>query len=550
MRGPPIAAHGQLTPPPFVDISRSITWFGGVNDGATNNDAAFTKAITNATGPVNILIPAGPGFVISGTVFFATTQVVNLIGQGIGVSKIIISPAATFGSGAAQLFKWSNVNGVRVSGLTVDVNGSTSAAVNTSFSMSILFFGLCSNTMGADVAVINMTAGMGGISMDGPTRFWLLRNYITQTASHSNGKGLWIGSSSGTPSGGVIDGNTLIGTNTLIDGNGHRIINNDISGWGYGSAVGLGISIANLANNRDNVVANNYLHDSMVGQDTSSAYASGVENWAQRTTITGNVVCRNSGTGIGNGGLNAMISGNLVFGNGTGGVNQAGIGGAASGGASPAGTIYSGNRVFDDGSGFQLWGYQDFNAGLGAQTFSGNDFTGNVTGAYNFTNANAPNVFFIPAHETFYNLPAGIGSNATVTLDTVLTVTIPANKLGADNDKMHIRAGGTFAATTDAKTVQFKLGSTVLWTGASSVAAQSCWSVDIWFHRRTSGSEDWTAMGSLQNNGNANATLSGTTGLAMTSANDVTVLMQDATAATANAVRMEQMTIEIFHQTR
>lgn len=539
--------------------ARSIKEFGAKCDGVTNDDVAFTAAFTSAAVSKTILIPAGANCLVSGNVRFHPPSgvTVNLIGQGIGVSKITIGSyvgptftPAIFSATPQQLFDEPNTTGWTARDLTIDVANATSLSANTAFSMSIFHCGLCTRTRFENLEFLNANPGMAMIALDGVTTCWIKNSYSQQTASHSNGKGIWIGSSAGTPSGCVIDGNTLVGTDILLDGFGHRVTNNDISGWGYGSGVGVGISIANLAVNRDNFLGTNYIHDSMVGQDTSLAYASGIENWAQRTTIFGNTLCRNSGTGLGSGGLNGDVTGNTLCGNGTGGVLRAGIGGSASGAASPAGTIYTGNHSYDDGSGNQLFGYQDNNNALGAQTFNGNDFTGNVTGNYSINASNAPTTFYIPSLEQFFVLAAAVSNGADTTADVVNTTTIPALKMGADGDWMHIIAGGSFGATTDSKTVQIKFGGALLYSVNSVVAAQSSWSADIWVHRKSATTQDWTTVGGLLNNGNSNGSNTNTMALVLTSPNDIVVTCQNATTATAGSVKLETMRVEIYHQTK
>lgn len=424
--GGPFTATGgntsRASPDRAADVI-SIKDFGAKCDGTTNDDAAFTAAVTNATGPRTLLIPAGPACIVSGAVRFHTSQVVSLAGQGAGISTIKLSAGVVFPSTPFQLFDWPNTNGVSVQGITFDLNNATSTSVTTSFSESLLHCGLCFNWRVIDNAFINSNPGIGLVSGDGVTRFWITGNYMQQTASHSNGKAIWIGSSAGTaPSFGVIANNTIDGSNISLDGHDHRVTNNSVANWGYGSGLGVGINISMLANNYNNVVQGNQFHDSMTGADASSAYPSGIENWAQRTVIISNVLWNNSGSGIGNGGPNSLLEGNIAYDNGTSGNLQAGISAAISGAATPDGSRYIGNYAYDSGAGTQSYGYYDATNGTGAAYFSGNNFSG-VLDAMSTRSANIPNYVF--GGNTLSN--AVVGSFATfTTLTTTGTWTAPA----------------------------------------------------------------------------------------------------------------------------
>ncbi len=528
----------------FVDIRM----FGAACDGVTNDDAAFTAAFTGATSNRTILIPQGATCLISGTVSFTSAFAVSLVGAASGSSVIKFASGLNFPATTFSVFRWSGGSvhlGGTISDLTFDLNGATQTAATETFTARIVHSQLATGMRVQNCRFINSNPGIGCIVFDGTVRAIIRNNYFQQTASANNGKAIWIGSSAGVPSYNLIDGNVLVGTNMLVDGTGNKIIGNDVSGWGYGAGIGVGISTANVATNLDAVVIGNYLHDSRAGTDASGVDPNGIENWSQRSLITGNIAARNWGYGIGNGGAYSLVDGNTCFDNGGGGVKTAGFGSMLAGAVSGSNGIFSNNRAYDTGGGVQLTGYKDSNNNISGVGFVGNTFIG-PNGAYDLNDPNRTTYTFSPPLNVLSVDGVLVGNGADTTEDTLKTVTLAAKTLNKVGDTIHISAGGTFAASTDVKTLRVKFGGTAVISPPGVAAGEIKWGVDIWITKTGLNTQSYNAIGRVLNSSN-DGTSSGTLAITETAAIAVVVTGQNATNSVASSVTVQMLRVELIH---
>jgi hypothetical protein len=94
---------------------------------------------------------------------------------------------------------------------------------------------------------------------------------------------------------GYVAGNTAVGCGGQTASAGARWIGNDVSGIAFGA--GLFISQLNSATH-DNLVADNYFHDSVGTIDVNTTPNRGIECHGQREQIVGNKLFRNGGSNL------------------------------------------------------------------------------------------------------------------------------------------------------------------------------------------------------------------------------------------------------------
>lgn len=524
-------------------------------NGTADDSAAFTALFTGATGPTVIYIPAGAVCMIGDNTKNYTTQYpVSIVGAGRDVSILKYPAGTSYSTSTTKKFNWTKTGGGpagMVRDLTIDVNNTTVPGAGVTFRHSVLYCLKCTDWRIDNVRMVNSNAGISHISIEAGSYSSITNSYFHQTASQDNGKAIWLGdTANGTPHDITISGNTIVGTNVFFDGYNNTFANNDVSGWGYGGGLSTGVTL-DATKNHDNTVTGNIIHDSQAAQDNSADWVPGIENWAARTTITGNVLYRNCGYGLANGGPFAMVVGNIAYDNGQCAASgqRAGFGGMISSGNGAGGSVYASNKAYDSGGGTQLWGYLDNNASIGTATFNGNDFTG-VSGDYSLNATNTSGYYWIPSLKNLYKTGAAVGNGADLTEDTLATYTVPANTLAADGDILHIRAGGTLAASTDSKTVKIKWGGVTLATlGPYTAVGNVAWSADVRVIRTGSAAESFIAMMTAQNS-TAFTAASNTTTVNTTVTNDVVVTGQNTTNSVANSVKMQYLTVDVYRQTK
>ena len=85
----------------------------------------------------------------------------------------------------------------------------------------------------------------------------------------------------------------------------------------------------------------------------------------------------------------------------------------------------------------------------------------------------------IMAQQALYATYTNVGNGADITLDTLQTFTMAAGQLKNVGDRIIIRAGGAFAASTDSKTVACRIGSSgAIFSSTVATAGQTSWRME------------------------------------------------------------------------
>jgi hypothetical protein len=84
----------------------------------------------------------------------------------------------------------------------------------------------------------------------------------------------------------------------------------------------------------------------------------------------------------------------------------------------------------------------------------------------------------VMAQQALYASYSNVGNGADTTPDTLQTFTMAAGQLKNVGDRILIKAGGTFGATTDSKTASFRLSAGVLFGITVTAAGQTAWRIE------------------------------------------------------------------------
>jgi hypothetical protein len=340
----------------------SVTDFGATGDGATDDTAAIQAADTAAAGRA-LYFPPGT-YMINGTGIAKG----NASWYGPGGRQATLKAMAVSNT-TGELILGVEQDDVEVTGLAFDISQMTSPAVNR----AALAFRL------SDRLRIHANSFLGfpeiGIALNACNGYWVADNYLEiLTAKNTQNQAILCSTASGASVGGVIEGNTCIGSAINLSGNRIRIANNYVTDWKFGG----GVTTEQDANTYDLVIEGNVLVNG-TGVDVNATACMGVENWALRSVIRGNICVGNAGDGINNGGQDCVVSGNVCNANGLQGPGYAGIasryGDVTYNGR---GSVITGNKCAG-----QSYGYIDQNASLAGITLSGNNFNNNTTGQTN-----------------------------------------------------------------------------------------------------------------------------------------------------------------------
>lgn len=147
--------------------------------------------------------------------------------------------------------------------------------------------------------------------------------------------------------------------------------------------------------------------------------------------------------------------------------------------------------------------------------------------------------------QRLYSTGVSVGNGADTTQDTLHSYTLVAGQMANVGDVIHIRSGGTLAATTDNKTVRLSVGGQVIAALTTASAGVTSWVLDAVIIKTGSSTQSYlTNMTALSGSGN---TRSGTLTLTDTSTIAVLVTGQDNTAGNANAITAQLTTVDYQH---
>ena len=472
---------------------------GFVGDGSTSNAAAFATLFARTDSP-QVVFPSGTYLIPCGTALTAASSI-GL--RGVGKGKTIIQLAA--GCVLTQdIFKWADKGGVQIKDLTLDLNGmadtiaqvsamafyvTTAANISgpTLDTMEIIN-GRSPTTGGAQgVFLVRMSIQNASGSFLMPTirnsRFQMTPSAVRNAAISMGGDG--SGNSTAPPYHhyAKITGNTLQGGGLEIGGDNPYIAGNDISGFQFGTGIFTEYEIpvpSARTNTHDCIIIGNTIHDTNAGLDSNSTAAGGIENNCVAAKIANNNIYKLGGEGIRNYADYTSITGNVLYDNAKdttviGNYSRAGISLVSNIGTAPynSKSVFLGNnQSYDSGAATQLYGMADQNGILGPVIQQGNEFAGptaatlqnSVQGTWagdpwqdytptlsctagTLTSATAAGSYrWDPNGTVWYSIQPAITTNGTcaTTLVATLPALIPAYTSGAG---MRYTAGGENVTT-------------------------------------------------------------------------------------------------------
>lgn len=356
------------------------TALGFVGNGSTNNASAWASLAANTSAP-HIYWPPGTYLSTSCTGVTFTAPVVWKGAPGSIIKFTCTAPA--FPTGELN----SNGQPVYIDGLTFDEStiANTAGINTTTFNPFFYIQNLSAGMWIQNNKFLGAPAQMADIFLNNVQGGNITGNYIGHAApSRNSNQCIAMTNSGGLNTGIAIMHNTCVNTAMFLDGNGIRIVANDISGWGYGSGLTLGGTETPSVGPGWMEVTGNYTHSSQPWSDANAAHPSGIESWLPHNNITGNVVNTVSGSAIGLGGLATTIANNDLLNWGT--CTDAACAGATAEGIeldnvnasyNGSGANIIGNRTTNPSSALTAYGYGENAGGMLNITLSGNTFFAN-----------------------------------------------------------------------------------------------------------------------------------------------------------------------------
>lgn len=381
----------QLIPSKINQIV-SVTDFGAVGDGTTDDSAAINAAIASNR---NIYFPAGT-YLIASSVRVVSKSNVVLQGAGVDVAIIKCSPSATFTLPALDIRTSTNVY---VNGLTLDSNSNASLGSVTN-NLSIVFFLACTDTAFSDSKILHSYVG---VAINSCTRFRIERNYLRKDAiATTRNYNINCSSNVSVSSQGEINDNFCLNSGSGFIGAEINISRNQFIYNSYGAAIatfGNGASGTTPGLFYGKYFISDNLCRSGTQRDADGFMVAGMEIAGGYSRIQNNTIHDNAGEGIRLFAYQSICTGNIVFGNGTGldgTFRQSGItawDATTIPGYNASYSLISGNRCFDNASGTQLYGYYEQQSTLVGMTVQDNNLDNNVTGPYVLASSKALNTY-------------------------------------------------------------------------------------------------------------------------------------------------------------
>jgi len=258
----------------------SAEQFGCVGDGATDNTVCIT-AIAALTNSPNVMF--GPGIFVFGCGPYTFASAPTIYGSGRATTTLKLSACTLpVGEASVGVFNVVSKNGGGWRDLSIDfalgIQSSTGVATDFSF---LLRYRCASDFVIDNVGLINIgdhsigvvAQAAGGCIM----KNWTVQNsYIQQTSMSP----LLV--SSGLTMAGItppndfenvrIKSNTFVNSKMVVNGKYTHVINNNISGWQFGTGI---FQIQDTS--KYHLIAGNILHDSGLSIDVNGTPAGGIE---------------------------------------------------------------------------------------------------------------------------------------------------------------------------------------------------------------------------------------------------------------------------------
>ena len=386
--------------------SVSVKDFGAVGDGVADDTAEVQSAINS--GAKRLVWPSGTYSINATGIDGVSNQVWESDGNGATIIKLTEDTAAEF-------IEFTGKSLFAIHDITIDYNGKTATG-----NVSALNCTSCTDFEITGCRVIGIDKF--GISLNGVQRFKVKDNYIAKTtAANIQNQAILVSSSASASLLGEIVRNTCIRSAIDVDISESKIELNTVEDWKFGG----GITTEQSANCHTLQINHNILSGG-TGTDINVTNCPGIENWAARSAIIGNLIFNNSGSGIDQGGHRNVVLGNVVWNNGV--VGGSGItaryGDAA---YNSSESVYVGNRCFDTlgAGGTQTDGYTEESTSLANIMIESNLFKGNKTAPQNILSTTTSFVGPSVSATATYD-PPSLNDGIKVTTD----VTCPGARLG------------------------------------------------------------------------------------------------------------------------
>lgn len=147
--------------------------------------------------------------------------------------------------------------------------------------------------------------------------------------------------------------------------------------------------------------------------------------------------------------------------------------------------------------------------------------------------------------QRLYVTGTSVGNGADTTEDTLQTYTISAGQLANVGDVIHLRTGGTLAASTDAKAVRLKVGNQLVASLASSAAGVTAWALEATIIK--TGANGQSYVGWSIPNSAGGTSKAGTLTLTDTSTIQILVTGQNTTNPVAGSVTAQMLIVDYEH---
>ena len=353
----------------------------------------------------------------------------NVSWQGADRSSTVIQAT----TGLSTEFIVGTLSNVNISNLTIDLGGFNASAVVASV-----------NLRGSGILLDNIgIIGFDkfGLALSAATNVTVQNSYFYRNSTaNTQNQSILISCSAGVNTNITVDNNVIVNSAVNACVKKSKISNNYISNFKFGG----GITIEIDPDAEDVTIVNNIITGG-VGLDVNNTVALGLEVWAPRSVIIGNVVYNNEGTGIDFGGQHSIVTNNVVYDNNGYLPNTPGFCGINARYSSPsvnADNSYVGENVSYGPN--QYAGICEQSASLSGIRYGVNQTVGNATTGMTILSPTSESVFSTPA--TFENsLTVGVAgttvgsvafknaTSGTITLQPTtgalgtVTATLPAN---------------------------------------------------------------------------------------------------------------------------
>lgn len=326
-------------------------------------------------------------------------------GRGVGEIRLLSAPGVT------DVFLGTSKANISVRNITFDGAGLTATGNG-----GLMAFQNCTDweVVGCEFKGFDRFA----LVFNGGARFLIDNNRFYRTATAPTQNQSILGSlSAGTATFGKITNNHARNSAFNIGAAYSSMIGNTIEGFAFGA----GITTEQHADCHDLLIAFNGISGG-TGTDANGYRCGGIENWAAKTVIAGNICRSNSGAGIEVGGQRSVEIGNICYNNGITGGNSGIVGRYGTATYNGSNSLVVNNMAFDESgaSGTQTYGYGDQSSSIDGVQVGGNNFNDNKTGNQNLlgslASVHSQSLYGSKTWDPGSVMSAGVPATTTVTV--------------------------------------------------------------------------------------------------------------------------------------